>query len=134
MKINKPETVQFAPDSILSHLDRVFTGNCKTNDFGRAPPTFSQATVTRLPSEPQMPSRTGNYVYEHQLRIVLAARFWADNFNLGKQVENSERVIAHLLYKDVITQLSEGIGAVMDGDAAAAIEVLSKLRQSLYVW
>lgn len=68
---------------------------------------------------------------EYELSLMVACRYWANNAQRQDCKRNAERVLADLLYRDVLVDLSAITHAVYDGDRSNALRMLGALQARL---
>lgn len=69
--------------------------------------------------------------YEYELRFAVGVRYWANNAQLSDARKRAEGLLAHQLYKDVISDLYEIRQAVSDGDRINALRGIAELQSRL---
>lgn len=68
---------------------------------------------------------------EYELSLMVSCRYWANDAERQDCRQNGEHVLADVLYRDVLVDLSAIIHAVYDGDRAAALRMLTALQTRL---
>ena len=68
---------------------------------------------------------------EYELSLMVTCRYWANQAERQGCKQNAERVLADLLYRDVLVELSIITHAVYDGDKSAALRMLAALQTRL---
>lgn len=69
--------------------------------------------------------------YEYELRFAVGVRYWANHAQRGDARKRAEGMLAHQLYKDVISDLYEIRQAVSDGDRLKALRGIAELQSRL---
>lgn len=112
--------------SILDKLSEAPTHMRRTSDFGAPPITEIDCKPTGEIRPYQLHANE-----EFELSAKLAVRFWANPVERAAARRIAERVLLQRLYGDTLALLSEVEKAVYDGDAAAVIGVINKIRTNL---
>lgn len=68
---------------------------------------------------------------EYELSLMVACRYWANQAQRQDCRQHAERVLADLLYRDVLVELSIITHAVYDGDQRTALRMLAALQTRL---
>ena len=64
---------------------------------------------------------------EYELSFTLICRYWANRVDHSDCRANAERVLADLLYRDVLAELGIITHAIYDGDRKVALQRISDL-------
>jgi hypothetical protein len=68
---------------------------------------------------------------EYELSLTVGCRYWANKVQREDQRRNAERVLARLLYADVLAELNEIRHAIYDGEKAGALNRICALEERL---
>lgn len=113
--------------SVFEKLEERATGMCRPDEFERKPVSIEFECVETGDTRPSTYTRQ----FEHELRLRLFARFWCNKAQFVDERQHAERVLANLLYRDVLEALDGIAHAVSDGDRRAALNRCAELRSSL---
>lgn len=114
-------------EHVLDTIQERCTGMQRPDEFERRPATFESVEGPTGRVRTFTPDRNEEY----ELQVKIGATFWANKAQLSRAREHAKRVLADLLYRDVLVELSGIRHAVYDGDRAAALQRLAELESRL---
>lgn len=113
--------------TIFDQLEDRATGMRRRDEFDREP----IGTAVECVKTGEVRPTTYAMQSEHELRLRLYSRFWANQAEFPHAREHAQRALSNLLYRDVLIALDGIAHAISDGDRRAALSRCGELRASL---
>lgn len=112
---------------VLDMIEERCTGMQRPEEFMRKPGVFQEVERPTGNVRYDTPDRNE----EHELVVTVGCRFWANGAQLPRARENAKAILADVLYRDVLVELSEIRHAIYDGARDAALCRLADLEKRL---
>jgi hypothetical protein len=112
---------------LVSRLRERATGMQRPEEFMRKPGIVELSERKTGETRPHTLDRNEEY----ELSLTVGCRYWANSVQREGQRRNAERMLARLLYQDVLAELSAIRHAIYDGEKHGALDRICALEARL---
>jgi hypothetical protein len=115
----------------MSILNRLVERATKVRRMSQWREPLEVSVATAAKGAVALPGRSYQWTEEYELQATIATRFWCNRAQYSSARRTAERALVHMLYQDVLINLSRLELAISNGDREEAIHWCGEIRNAI---